>query len=955
MLTGTATAILPANNGTLALGSTNAGEPIVQWYPIQVVLPSLTISSSNPAFSVAIVANTGSGEEPSLPSSSFASSATAVCANCWLGIQFVSASPGTQTGTLSLSTLAAGAPETVALTASATAASGLLLTPASTDFGAVPLHSSTAPLTFTLTNLLPSGTTAKIQSISATGDFTVLPPSTGDCSDSVAPTGACTIEVVFAATVQGARAGTLTVVTDSGTVTSALTATATPDPGLALQPTSLIFNNQAGTAATQQTVTVVNTSASSVTIGSPNIASTSFTASSNCGTLAPSVQCTVTVTFTPGETLPHSTLILPVTVGSGTQQSTAAYSIPLTGTYSSSSAGLVITPAESNIGSSATGMLGSTRQFTVTNINSQPLAISMSPPRQFPITATDCGMLASNASCTFSVELVPATNGPLTGTVEILGTPAAGTALQSLAYLLGYGQGSGALTITSGNSPLSFGAVTSGQTAQQKVTLTNSGTDALTIHRVTTQPPFQATTTCGAALAPGAACTVSLSYAPVYELTAGSTSSSLRQDTGVLTIESDAASSPDVLQLTGAANAVPAAQPSSASPLATYTISSGALTFAATQVGNVSATQTLTLTNTGSTTLHIGSIAAPADFTASSACTTLIPAASCSISVQFTPTDLSTQSSRTGTLEIQSDASDPLEFVTLLGSSTPAPLTLSPTTLDFGNVNVGGREQLSVTATNTGSSAITLGALTATGAYSATNGTCPASGGTLAAGAQCTFAVTFAPTSTGAQIGTLSVASSATQLPLTVALTGVGTAVQQTPSFSLSVNGGTAAALTVASGQPAAFTLTATPANGFSGPVALTCAPLGSAPNASCSLLVSTLTLGGSAQSSTATINTLTSTPQQSLRLAGVLLLPLFAFAGIRLTRRRRKLAAFALIAVIGFSAASLSGCGGAAPRQGGGSNLLYTPPGTYQWKVTASSTSGTAISSSVVLTVTVK
>jgi hypothetical protein len=35
--------------------------------------------------------------------------------------------------------------------------------------------------------------------------------------------------------------------------------------------------------------------------------------------------------------------------------------------------------------------------------------------------------------------------------------------------------------------------------------------------------------------------------------------------------------------------------------------------------------------------------------------------------------------------------------------------------------------------------------------------------------------------------------------------------------------------------------------------------------------------------------------------------------------------------------------------------NLLYTPAGTYQWTVTASSTSGPAISSSVVLTVTVQ
>jgi len=52
----------------------------------------------------------------------------------------------------------------------------------------------------------------------------------------------------------------------------------------------------------------------------------------------------------------------------------------------------------------------------------------------------------------------------------------------------------------------------------------------------------------------------------------------------------------------------------------------------------------------------------------------------------------------------------------------------------------------------------------------------------------------------------------------------------------------------------------------------------------------------------------------------------------------------------------SLNGCGGGSPAaQPPPSNLLYTPAGTYQWKVTASSTSGPAISSSVVLTVTVQ
>jgi hypothetical protein len=393
--------------------------------------------------------------------------------------------------------------------------------------------------------------------------------------------------------------------------------------------------------------------------------------------------------------------------------------------------------------------------------------------------------------------------------------------------------------------------------------------------------------------------------------------------------------------------------------LARYTLSSSALTFGTTQIGDISSAQTLTLTNSGTSTIHIAGVLAPQDFTASSSCTTLLPAAACTIEVEFTPGDLNAQSQRTGTLEIQSDAADSLEFVTLLGSTTAAPLTLTPTSLDFGTVAVGQSAQLSVTATNTGTSPITFGAFTASGPYTVTNGTCPVSGGTLAAGAQCSFTVTFTPTADAAQPGLVSLASSATQMPLTVALTGTGdgsTATPPPPTFALTVNGGSSASVSVASGRPAAFSLSLTPANGFSGPVALTCAPIGSAPYASCSLLASTLTLGSTAETSTATINTLTSSPEASLRLASILVLPLLTLLAATLSRKRRGLASITLAVLIGVVALSVSGCGsGSAPSQTSASNLLYTPAGTYQWNVSASSTSGPAISSSVVLTVTVQ
>jgi hypothetical protein len=83
------------------------------------------------------------------------------------------------------------------------------------------------------------------------------------------------------------------------------------------------------------------------------------------------------------------------------------------------------------------------------------------------------------------VNFLPVIGGPLTGTVLAQGTPADGSAeVQALAYMQGYGAASGSLAITGNtipNTPISFGQVTSGGTAQQVLTLTNNGTGNLTI------------------------------------------------------------------------------------------------------------------------------------------------------------------------------------------------------------------------------------------------------------------------------------------------------------------------------------------------------------------------------------------------------------------------------------------------------------------------------------------
>lgn len=1048
-LTGTATDILPANNGILDLGQTYVGEPLIAWYKIQQPLTSLTATTGSPAFGVALVEDTGSGHG-TLPASAFTETATGSCRNCWLGVEFLSGAAGTQISTLSLSSATGGNPEVVSVTAQALPVSGLLLTPITQDFGPIDVGSTSAPLTFTLADLLPSSTAVNIRSVTVSGDFQVVSNTLGGpaCAGQLASTSACFIGVSFTPTATGERSGILSVATDSGTITAALTGFGEPSPGFTLSPAALVFNNVPGPSATTQTITFTNTSNITETLAPATTTNTAFSVADTCATVAPNASCTLTVTYTPGTSAATGSLLLPVTSTANGQTSTTTYSLALQGTYAAVNAGLLVLPNIANFGSLATGALGLTREFTLLNFSAKTLNITLQMPRQFPLADPGaCTLLAPGATCVFSVSFLPATTGEATGSVTVLGTPTDNSpALQTIAYMIGYGQGTGSLNVSGAfipGAPLTFGQLNSGQTTQQVVTLTNNGLSTVHVRRITSEPPFLSTNTCAAPLAPNATCAITLTYAPTDEV---STSSgvTVRTDTGALIIESDSATSPYTVALEGRVQSLGSSSPASPSVLATFALSESALTFANTQVGNASPTQTVTLTNTGTRALQVSAVLFPPDFTGTYNCSTLLPGNSCTLTVQFTPGAASTAAARSGTVEIQTDGATSLEYISLLGASTPSPLTFTPATLTFGTVNVGASSQLTVTVTNTSATPITFNGVTASGDYTVGRGTCPANGATLAAGSSCVLSVTFKPTTTGVRTGTLSLYSDATQLPLTVALTGNAVASQLTanpsalafgpiavrspanltltllnsgsapvtglastltgpdaadfavtvpcpittlapnqacsvtvtftPShlgpesatlaiassdpnspllvplsgsgaqpggFTLTVDGGPSATQTVKSGSPAIYTLVITPTGGFTGSVALTCTPTIPAEYASCSVLQSQISLANGPVTSMATINTITSLATRSIAFAGIFaLLPWWRR---RTTRRWVANALIALSAIL--SLAAITGCGG-----GKNNNLRYSPPGAYQWQVTASSTSGPVISQTVTL-----
>lgn len=1050
-LTGTGSSILPPNNGSLSVGQTYVEQPVVAWFQVQQALTSLTVSSSSPTFGVILVANAANGHGTP-PAGDFTQTATAPCANCWLGIQADAQSAGTPAGTLTFSTVSGGRPYVLTVGGTVLAADGLLIAQTQ-DFGSVAVGSTSGNVDLPLTNALTSSSSVSIQSVQVSGDFLLVSASNGGtaCTGVLAAAATCYAQLVFSPTATGERTGTLTVVTSGGTVSTGLSGFGLANPGFVLQPTSLDFESVPGSAATQQSVTISNTGSGTLTIGPPTSSDSTFTVSSTCGTLLPGMLCTVLVDFTPQAGNVSAALSIPVTAVVNGQNLTQTYNVPLTGNYAAANAGLEILPNEIDFGAGSVGEQGGVREFTLNNLSTQSLNISLQMPRNFPLAEiSNCAVLPAGGSCSFSVSYLPSVSGAATGTVFAQGVAPSGTVVaQSLAYMLAYGAGSGDLSVSYGASdgaPLAFGQVTSGQQLQQIVTLSNTGTTPVTVRRLVSEPPFYSTSNCGAVLAAGASCTATVTYAPINEIASGSSQASGRTDTGTLVIESDAASSPDVVNLMGVAVPVTSPNPANPSVLAAYTLSQSALTFASTQVGNASAMQTVSLTNTGTIALHIVSMLAPQDFAATTSCSTLLPGGTCDVMVQFTPTTSGGDALRSGAVEILSDASNSLEYVSVVGGTSPASLTLSPASLDFGDVDLDRGATLPISVTNGSSAPVVFTGISATGDFSVVDGTCPANGSAFAAFTSCTLQVTFTPTLTGTRSGVLSIANSATSLPLTAALTGFGiqTQLQVSPaalnfgsiaegataqlmltvtnsgtvpvtgittslsgvnasdfavtvpcaqstltpgqscnmtvaftpssvgqrnvtlavnssdpngpqlvalsgngvqggSFLLTVNGATSSTATVTAGSPAVYALALTPVNGFTGAVALTCAPVVAAQYASCSLLSSTLTLNGAALSSTATINTITSHAGSGLVSFGAMLL-------VTLGLLKRKKVRFVLSGLVLVVVGTISGCGG-----GGQVAVLKTPPGTYQYTVTASSTTGLPVSSTVTLNLIVQ
>jgi hypothetical protein len=343
---------------------------------------------------------------------------------------------------------------------------------------------------------------------------------------------------------------------------------------------------------------------------------------------------------------------------------------------------------------------------------------------------------------------------------------------------------------------LSFGDVASGSTSSaQTVTVSNPGTSAASVSSVGVSGPFSQTNTCGTSIPAGGTCTASVKFAP----TSGGAL------TGTLTIATSAPGGPITVALSGTgvtsttnlALGQPATASSSYETYVAANVTDGNTSSYWESTDGAGYPQTVSV-DLGSTQ-SIGSVTL--DLPPSSAWSTRTETLSVlgsgngssfsqlvgSAGYTFNPSTGNTvtislpsgTSARYVELSFTGNtgwsAAQLSEFEVFPGGGTSggaSPLSASPSSLSFGGTIAGSTSAAqTVTVSNPGTTAASVSSVSASAPFSETN-TC---GSSIAAGGSCTVSVTFAPTTTGAANGTLSVASSAPGSPLTVTLSGTGT------------------------------------------------------------------------------------------------------------------------------------------------------------------------------------
>ncbi|TVP42131.1 MAG: choice-of-anchor D domain-containing protein [Gemmatimonadales bacterium] len=487
-----------------------------------------------------------------------------------------------------------------------------------------------------------------------------------------------------------------------------------------VSPTGLDFSDvQVGTTSPTQAVSVTNVGAEPVVMSGAGGGAGVFGGSQDCQglTLAPGASCSMFYAFTPGEAG------VAIVTTSGTWNG-EPFEIELRG--HGVAPRFRITGTSLDFGYVP---VGSAVQLpvSVTNISLEAVVVSMAGGAAGEFGGSqNCqgNTLAPGASCQVTYTFAPSEAGLVEGSTggSVNGQPFALT-------MRGVGVApSFRITATS----FDFGEVEVGSSLQQNVVVTNTSTVAVTVAMAGgAAGAFGGSQNCqGNTLAPGASCQIIYTFSPgaIGEVTS--------------TTSGTVNGQPFAFSFRGVGIA------SATSRTLQFRVARRALDFGNVQVGH-SSQQSIDVVNAGSSAVVVSMAGGAAgDFGGSQNCqgNTLAPGASCQITYTFAPTAAGeVTGSTSGTIN-----GEPFSLA-FRGFGMPARFRVSPTSLDFGALQVGASLPQVVTVTNVGSDPAIISL--AGGAAGEFGGSQNCQANTLAPGVSCEITYTFAPSASGVVTG----------------------------------------------------------------------------------------------------------------------------------------------------------------------------------------------------------
>ena len=743
-LTGTGTVL----TGALSLtpGSLNFGDILVGTADTQVVTLTNTGNADVTITDSILTGGIGfSTSQLSLPLTLAAGQSIS------FSVTFSPSAAGFVTGSVSFISDAANSPTTFSLSGtglSAPTPGQLSLDPSGVDFGNVTIGNSGCT-GVTLSN--PGGSTISISNANVSGADFSLNGLTFPVT--IAPGGTTTANVTFSPSVEGSVAGSISLLSDASNSPTPLPLTGNGILAvgtLVLTPASVDYGDVTVGATQARTITLTNSGSGTVTVSEAQAVGSAFSVS---GIPLPLVlvgggSATFSVSFAPvagGSVAGSVTLV--------SNASNAPNFIFLTGNGLVATGTLNPNPGSIDFGPVPVGN-NLTQTVALTNSGSAALTVSGAVVSGGAYSINGLSLprsLAVGETATFGVTFSPQSAGTITD--SLLLTSDASNAPVTIP-LTGTGTVlTGALSLTPGS--LDFGDILVGAADTQVVTLSNTGSGAVTVGGMSVSGTDVSVTgiSIPLTLGPDESSAFNVIIVP----------SSAGNLTGNVTFSSDASHSPTLLSLawnglvaTGTLNPIP-----------------GSIDFGDVPVGN-SLTQTVALTNSGNASLTVGEISViGTEFSVTGMAIpwTLGVGESATLSVAFEPPLVG---SVTGSISLTSDAAISPTLILLAGNgvSSNGLLSLTPASLDFGDVTVGSSATRSVTLTSLGSTVVLVSTSEVTGAeFSVAGLALPLN---LSPGETVTFSLTLTPTAAGSVNGNVALASDASNSPTVVSLTGNG-------------------------------------------------------------------------------------------------------------------------------------------------------------------------------------